>query len=71
MAVKHVIKTFETPATTWVVQHDLGKFVSSDVFIVNDLNQLEKIIPYSIVVVDSNRIDVTFTEPYRGQVKVF
>lgn len=63
--------TQSTPATEWVIEHNLNKEVVSDVFFdVNNNGILEKILPLTVEKVDLNTLKVTFTANQVGKVKV-
>ena len=64
-------KNFEqlTPATTWVIEHNLGRAVAVDCFIPVD-GKHEKILPRSISLVDDNTVHVNFSSPYKGKARL-
>ena len=69
MASPNVVVEFNSPSNTWMVQHNLGRFVTVDAFIYFE-GKLTKILPYKVVHMDLNTVKVEFTEPFVGIVKV-
>lgn len=61
---------FNVPATEWVVVHNLGKFVSSDVFIFDGQGAAVKCLPKEVVHTSTNQLTVKFSTPQTGLVKV-
>lgn len=70
MSVPSVTQVFNTPATEWLVQHNLNKFVTSDVFIYDVLDRPVKVLPLEALYIDDNQFKVVFSTPQRGLVKV-
>lgn len=61
--------TQSTPATEWIVQHDLDRYVVQDTFF--DIGgNLSKVLPASVEYIDSNSIKIVFSEAQTGTVKV-
>lgn len=59
------------PATTWVVDHNLGKTPIVEVLINNPENGvLEKAIPEQIQVITEKRLHVVFSSALTGKVRV-
>jgi len=55
-----------TPATTWVISHNLGKPVIVDISSVFD-GAVQKFMPYDIQMsADNNTTTIFFTLPYSG-----
>ena len=61
---------FNTPSDTWIVDHQLGKFVASDVFVDDGAGRKVKVFPLSVVHVSDNQLKITFSSPKVGFVKV-
>ena len=59
-----------TPSLEWVVYHQLGKNVVSEVFITNDEGKLEKILPLSVIYINDETLKITFSSAKIGRVKV-
>ena len=59
----------ENPATDWVVTHDLDRDVLCDVSVWVD-GSLQKILPKSITILDSNTVRVSFSVPFSGKARV-
>ena len=57
------------PSTLWTVQHT-GGYPIIDVFVNNDANQLEKIIPFKIEYVSDTQCKIHFTQPFAGFAKI-
>ena len=58
-----------TPARIWSVAHNLATYPVTDVTItLNGVDQ--KILPLSVVYVDENNLEVYFTDPRQGFVRV-
>ena len=63
-------QTFDTPSDTWVVNHNLGRFVTSDVFVDDGAGRKVKVFPQSVVHVSETVLRITFSSPKVGYVKV-
>lgn len=61
---------FTTPSDTWIVNHNLGKFVTGDVFIDDGAGRKVKAFPLSVVHVSETQLKITFSSPKIGYVKV-
>ena len=48
MALQSMQVSFDTPATEWIVNHGLGKFVTSDVFLFDTNNRPVKALPLEL-----------------------
>lgn len=70
MSAPGFTKTFNTPATEWVVDHNLGKAVVSDVFIFDGANRPVKVLPLEVIEESDDLIRVKFSVPQRGLVRV-
>lgn len=57
-----------SPASTWVVQHNFNANPVSDVFIDNN-GMLEKILPESVIVINSNTLQINFSTTKTGEVR--
>ena len=71
MAVNSLTMQFSTPSTQWNVAHNLGKFVTSDVFFYDAQSRPVKVIPLEVIYVDDNNITIKFSQPQSGFVKVY
>lgn len=58
-----------TPATRWVITHDLGRTVCVDVFVPVD-GSMTKILPKAVTIVDDNTVHIDFSVPYRGRARL-
>lgn len=59
----------DVAASVWTVIHNLGREVISDVTI--DIDGIShKILPYDVVNIDNNTLEITFTSPRTGKVRV-
>ena len=63
-------QTFNTPSTTWDVTHNLGKFVTSDVFIDDGAGRKVKVFPQDVIHISDSVLRITFSSPKIGYVKV-
>jgi len=63
-------QTFNTPSTEWVVTHNMGKAVVSDVFVFDGSNRPVKVLPLDVIEESDNVVRVTFSQPQRGLVRV-
>ena len=61
---------FSSPSTTWVCNHNLNTYVSSDVSVTSGLNGNEKILPKTVEFTSLNTLTVTFTDPQTGFVAI-
>lgn len=59
----------QTPATNWLIKHDLGRDVIADVSVEVD-GEMQKILPKSIEVVDDNNVKVSFSVPFKGKARL-
>ena len=51
----------------WNITHDLGKYVSTDIFVERYDTGLTKILPKSVEYISDNEVRVTFTNPESGK----
>ena len=70
MALQSKQFSFDTPATEWIVNHGLGKYVTSDVFLFDANNRPAKALPLELIYIDENTVKVVFSQPQRGFIKV-
>ena len=70
MSAPGFTKTFNTAATEWVVEHNLGKSVISDVFVFDGSNRPVKVLPLDLIEESDNIVRVVFSQPQRGLVRV-
>lgn len=57
------------PSTTWTVNHNLGHKPVGDVWV--DYNGgKEKILPYAVIHIDDNTMQIVFTTAYSGAVRL-
>jgi 3-oxoacyl-ACP reductase-like protein len=61
--------TQSTPSTTWLVSHNLGHKPVVDVWVDYNGTQ-EKILPYSIIHINDNIMQVVFTTAYTGAARL-
>ena len=61
-----IIFTQSTAATVWNINHNMDTLAPCVDFWVTFNNQLTKIIPASVVVVDANNVQATFTSAQSG-----
>ena len=59
-----------SPATVWNVTHGLGTTDIAVDVIIDNAGSDEKVIPLSVVSVDINNIQITFSAAQSGQVRV-
>lgn len=59
-----------TPGTVWNIAHNLGSTVLINDVMVNINGTIEKIIPASVEIIDSNNLQISFTEPFSGYVRM-
>lgn len=57
----------DTAASTWVVEHNMGTYPITDVYIMLN-SEITKVYP-SVTFTDENTTTVTFTSPQTGFVK--
>lgn len=58
-----------TPAATWTIVHNLGREVISDVMI--DIGaEVHKVLPADQRIIDNNTLEITFSAPRTGRVRV-
>jgi hypothetical protein len=58
-----------TPATLWTIPHNLGREVVSDANVYVD-GVLTKIMPMRVQNVDNNTLELEFSQPFTGTVRV-
>ena len=59
--------TQSTPSADWLIVHNLGGKVVSDVVLANGV----KILPFDVIYVDDNTVRITFTEAITGSARLF
>ena len=67
--MSNVTFTQTTSSATWTVTHNLNCHPVCDVM-VNDSGSLKKILPQAVVYVDANVIEVRFSVPRTGVVRL-
>ena len=68
--VKRFVYTQDTASDTWTIVHNLNSLsIVTDAITVHSGGD-EKIIPYSVNVVDANTIIVSWTMPRTGSVRI-
>lgn len=70
MGVKQTVFEINATSAEWVIDHNLQKYVVSDVYIFDSLDRLVKILPLSVENETLNRIRIKFSTAMRGLVKV-
>lgn len=61
--------TQAVPSITWTVMHNLGRKPVSDVSI-NFNGKLQKMLPLSMVYISDNELQINFTSPHSGIVRL-
>lgn len=56
------------PSSIWTINHTCGN-PSVDIFI-NENGKIEKIMPFSVIVVNDHQCEVHFTRPFAGTAKL-
>jgi hypothetical protein len=59
--------TVKSASDVWNITHDLGKFVSTDIFVFRNGTELTKMLPKSVEYISDNEVRVTFTNPESGK----
>lgn len=70
MSAPEFTQTFNTPATEWVVEHNMGKAVISDVFVFDGSNRPVKVLPLEVIEESDNVVRIKFSAAQRGLVRV-
>ena len=70
MSVRNFTQVFDTASTEWLVEHNLGKSVISDVFIFDSLNRPVKMMPLEVIEESVDTVRIKFSIPQRGMVRV-
>lgn len=60
----------ETPASEWVIQHNLGRMVAVTTCTLQPDGKLHQVLPLDVIIVDENTIKVTFPYAVTGEVRI-